>query len=262
MNPWQFAQQIKHVLEVAVWDGADGAAIFGDRGAVAVFAGMPTSEQLPIAYPFALVGIDSGDFDADHPDTLTQRFSLTIGALVAGDRMGEMAIIGGPVRSGAKKSANRGVAEISARARSYVQSLTGADGCRVLLSGVTTSPPVQVQTSSHLAMEQTTLEAVCTSQPYYDPPQRLRWSGGKWRWEGAQCQARYDFVEFVLVRKPGAQPSASPDDGTIVYTGTDAEWTGTQAGGSTYTCFAGYSDRGTTSETYSDPVRGAYRVPT
>lgn len=260
MNPWQFAQQIKFILERATWDGSGGQLMFGGTGSVAVFAGMPTSEQVPIAYPWALVGIDSGTFDPDHPDVLTQNFTLTIGALVAGDRMGEHAIIGGPA-STLQKSGNRGVAEVSARARSYVQALTGADGCRVQLSGVTTSPPTAVDGARHLAMEQTTLSAVCTAQPFYDHPQRLRYSGGQWKWAGDHCAARFDFLQFRLVRKAGTSAPASPSDGTTIYTGTAQGWTGASTAGNAYAVFADYNARGgATVEASSATVVGSSRV--
>jgi len=260
VNPWQFAQQVKHVLQRAVWDGTDGQLLFGATGSVAVFAGMPTPDQVPIAYPWALVGIDGGEFDPDHPDIMTHRFSVTIGALVAGDRMGEMALIGGSAAA-LTRSGNRGVAEVSARARQYVQALTGADGCRVVLQGVSTSPPAAMDGARHLAMEQTMLQAVCTAQPFYDHPQRLKYAGGKWTWSADHCKARFDFLQFRLVRKAGTSAPISPSDGTTVYTGTALEFTGAATAGNTYGIFADYNARGGTAvEASSSSVVGSFRV--
>lgn len=259
MNPIQFAQQIKHELERVRWNAGAAEPVFGTHGSVAVFAGDATEEQIPGGLPMALVLIDSADVDEDEPTLLTQRITVAVGAEVAGDRMGEHALIGGAARD-LGRSAGRGTGEIMGRVREAVGSLTGADGCRVLLSATSTGEPKPLGRGRHVALEQLTLSAVCTSEPSYSPPQRLRHEGGVWKWEGSHCLARFDFAKFRLVRKPGTRPSSNPDDGVSVYEGTATSWTGTSAAGSAYTVFALYDSRGGGQiEGASEPEVGSFR---
>jgi len=261
MNPWQMAQQIKHLLQLVTWQQGDRDRIFGRNGSVAVFAGQPTEEQIPAGFPWAMVGIDSADFDPENPTVVNQRFNVIVAAEVAGDRSGEQAIIGGPARD-LGRSAGRGSSEIAGWVRLALQDLNGADGAKVMLSGLSTSAPTTLGRGRHMVMDELTFSAVCTSHAYYAAPQELYWQGGAWRWTGHQCQSRYDFVQFSLVRKAGEEKSRRPSDGTIVYTGTDLTWTGPQVGGSTYTIFAEYASRsGGTIESASLPEVGSYRMP-
>lgn len=258
MNPVQMAQQIKHRLEQLAWPGGSEAAVFGTHGSVAVFAGAPTEEQIPPGFPWAMVGIDSGEMDPDDPGLIRQRFTVVCAAEVAGDRMGENAIIGGSATD-IGRSAGRGVSEVASVARQAIESLTGADGAPIILSGVSTSSPAPMR-GRHMAMEEVALEALCTSAPHYSAPQHLRFDNGRWKWAGAHCTERFDFYRFRLVRKQGRFPSADPSDGTTVYTGTAAQSSVVQASGFTYTVFADYNSRGATSvEGSSSPEVGSFR---
>lgn len=263
MNPYQMAMQLRHLLQQATW-GDDLDLVFGANGSVAVFAGLPTEDQIPPGFPWALVGIDSAEMDPDDPDLLRQRFGIMVAAEVAGDRMGELSLIGGAV-SGLTGSAGRGLAEVMSRARAAVSKLTGHDGARILVSGVSTNAPQALGRGRHLSMAQIDLEALCTSDPHYTAPQHLRHSGGSWRWYGAHCSARFDFQQFRLVRKAGSTPPSSPSDGTVLYTGPLTSWTGAATTGNTYAIFADYNSRGSggagqTVEASSEPEVGAYRV--
>ena len=260
MSPLQLAQQIKHLLERATWSTGSQDVVFGARGSVAVFAGEPNEEQIPAGFPWALVGIDNGEVDPEDPGLITQRFTVTCAAEVAGDRMGEHAIIGGAAAD-IGRSAGRGVGEVAERVRATLQNLTGADGATILLSQIDLSTPTLIGRGRHLAMERTTLSAVCTSAPYFAPPQRLVWDLGKWKWGGAHCSARFDFYRYRLVRKFGRDYSRTPADGTVLYTGTTPEFVGVQNDGYTYTVFADYNSRGAaTVEGSSNPEVGAFRV--
>lgn len=262
MNTGQMAQQLKHLLEQVRWGAAEADLVFGSRGSVAVFAGVP--EHLPAGAPWCLVGIESAEVDEDEPGLLTQQFGLLVGAEVAGDRMGENALIGGAAAS-LGRSANRGVAEVAERARFAVQKLTGADGAKIQVSSVTAGPAGIGDRGRHVATMQIGLEAVCTSAPHYLAPQHMRYESGKWRWYGLHCEARFDWVRYRVVRKSGQDPSADPSDGTVVYTGTAAEWTGSRVNGQTYTVFADYNSRGSGGggvivEGSSWPDVGSYRT--
>lgn len=269
MNPIQFAQQIKFELERMLWPAAPvpgpiqvaaGKAVFGTHGSVAVFAGSPTPEQIPPGLPMALVQIEGGDMDAEDPEIIMQRFAVVVGAEVAGDRMGEHAIIGGAARD-LNRSAGRGTGEIMARVRAAVGSLTGADGCRVLLASTGTGEVQPMGNGRHIALERLELSAYCTSEPSFVAPQRLRRGFLQWEWDGEHCSSRFDFLRYRLVRRSGQQPSRTPTDGSTVYLGTEPRWTGGGSSGSTYTIFAEFNSRGgELAEGHSEPEVGSFRV--
>lgn len=260
MNAWQMAQQIKHVLQQVRWPIGSQGLVFGTRGSVAVFAGSPTEEQIPPGFPWALVGIDSADVDEDDPGLITQRFALIVAAEVAGDRLGEHAIIGGPARN-LGRSAGRGVGEVMERVRFAVEDLNGADGAKIQLSSSSMGAPTAIGNGRHMVLAELGLTAVCTSAADYSAPQQLLWDLGRWTWLGDHCSLRYDFKQFRLVRKTGEEPSRDADDGDLLYTGTDPFWEGQQSAGSTYTVFADYCSRANADiEGSSGPEVGSYRV--
>ena len=78
MNPWQMAQQIKHKLTTVAWTVGATDVVFGTRG-VHVFAGRPTEEQIPAGFPWALVGIDGGNADPDHPEFINPDLQHIVG---------------------------------------------------------------------------------------------------------------------------------------------------------------------------------------
>ena len=264
MNPWQMALQLRHVLRQIAWPVGAEALVFGEHQ-VAIFGGQPTGAAHPANWPWCLIGIGNALPDEDHPDLLRQNFGLTVAADVIGDRLGQSAIVGGPAAD-VGKSAGRGVHELAGEVRRAVSSLTGADGARILVTGIESGPVLAVEGGKHLATVEIGLAAWCTATPYYVAPQRLRYLVSKWMWNGAHCEARFDFWRYQLVRKTGTNPSLDPTDGTIVYTGATPSFTGPQISGQTYTVFAEYNARGIASfstETFegrSAPERGSYRV--
>jgi hypothetical protein len=260
LNPWQFAQQLAHELAAVSWQAEDGEPVFGPRG-VYVYAGELSAEEMPLGFPFALVRIGDASADTDDPDLLEQSFAIVTVAQVAGDRLGSAAVRGGGTND-LGKSANRGAAELLERVQSAVGDLTGADGCKVLLS-TSSASATQVQAPGrHIAFQQLDLTATCTASLQYASPQWLRFvaEDNVWRWEGRHCSSRYDFVQFRLVRKAGTSPSTDPSDGTLLYTGTAPEYVGPSISNYTYTVFADYSARGAGIEGTSTPERGAWRT--
>ena len=263
MNPWQMAQQIKHLLQAVTWQQGASAVVFGQRGVV-VYAGSPPSDNaVPPGFPCALVTIGAGTPDRDHPDILSQRFGLAVIAEVAGDPFGEFAVLGG-ARTDLGVSAGAGVAEVSERARAAVQALTGADGAHIIVSSVGTSAPRTFgQDGRHVAIEEFELEAWCTAQPEYSAPQEVVVSGSTWTWEGAHCSDRFDFLQYRLGFVTGSTPASSPADcDGFVYTGTAATATHAPVSGRAYSVFADYDPRSTGSIANSSDgsVVGAFRV--
>lgn len=254
------AQQIKHKLQTVAWLTGSAKVVFGtQQGQVAVFTGTPTQEQTPQAFPFCMVGIDGGDPDEDHNEFMEQRFSLLFGADVAGDPLGEFALIGGSTGN-LGTSAGRGVVELAARVRAAVEDLTGADGARMLLGTIRTGVPT-ILDGKHCALSEITLTATCTSQLHYDAPQEIAHDGSDWTWVGTHCSNRFDFLQYRLYSVSGTAPSTAPGIDTLLYTGTAATFTGAATNGLTYTVFADYNGRGAaTVEDSSEPEVGAYKA--
>jgi len=247
MNPWQMAQQIKHELETVVW-GTAGDVVFGNQGSVVVFEGAPNADQIPNAMPAALVVISDYDSDDDHPDVLTQQFQVMIAAEVAGDPMGEFAIIGGSAPD-LDESSGRGTHELAERVRHALNTLTGADGAKVILSGGGGGGAAPLGDGRHVAWTQCNFEAVCTSQLAYAAPQHLAYAGAggghAWTWEGAHCSDRFDFVRYQIEGNASGTPPETLGSGDIVfYQGTAATSAFVGSSGYGYTVFAEYSARG------------------
>lgn len=265
MNPTQLAQQIKATLESLRWTHGSKDLVFGATGNVAVVAGQPLDSRLPPGMPCALVSVEGGQFDEADPATMEARLRVFVLQEVAGDRMGEHSVIGG-AQSDPGRSAGKGVGEILAACVMALKDLTGADGAQVQLSGSTMGSPAPIG-ESRVVMQEFEIAAVCTSEAHYAAPQRLRYEVEpvwRWKWDGAHCASRFDFLQYRMVRKHGTTPSIDPTDGTVVYTGTAPQFLTTteHASGYVYTVFADYNARGGSAvEGSSLPEVGAWRAP-
>jgi len=243
MNGAQLAQQLKFELETVVWNVPGGTVVFGDD-AVRVVQGEPSEDQLPGVYPCALVVIGSGNGDPWDSNIINQSVTVICVAAVAGDPMGENAVIGGSTDD-LTKSYGRGSSEITERARYAVRNLTGADGCSLLVGSVDVGTPKNIK-GLQCVSEEFEVQAVCTSDAHYTAPVEFAYAGSTWTWIGADmCRGRFDFVEYDLVWKTGATAPTDPADGTSAGTVSGAETiTGVAAlAGKTYCIFAVYNSR-------------------
>ena len=259
MNPWQMAQQLKHELAQVAWPGGAREVVFGSRG-VFVYAGAPpTDEQHPPGFPFALVTIGGGSPDDDDPDLIEQTFSIVSAVEVAGDPLGENAVIGGG-RSDYGKSAGAGVAEVAERVRAAVQSLTAYDGAAVVVSGSGTGAPSVMGRGRQLALDEFTVSALCTSAPRYTAPQELTLTGDVWSWSGAWTTPRFDFIQYTLGYTSSAEPVSTVSElDAIVYAGTNTEVVGSAIAGRIYQVFASYNGHGGASPSdYSTAETGSF----
>lgn len=256
MNPNQMAQQLKHALATVEWPGGD--VVFG-ASSVLVYAGTITADQHPPAFPFALVTIGAGTPDRDDPELLEQSFSILTAVEAAGDPMGEHAIIGS-ARAAAGSSRGAGLAEVAERVRSAVQKLTTYTGGALIVSGSGAGAPSALGNGRHVAFDEFRVQALCTSQPFFTAPQRLRLVGDTWSWRGSPCSDRFDFVQFRLGYVSGDTPAASIDDMEgFVYTGTATEHSAAPVPGRVYHLFADYRSRGAgTFDASSAPELGSY----
>ena len=246
MNPFQMALQIREELRTIAWPTGSADVVFGTHR-VAVFVGTPTEEQIPPGFPWCLVGLSNGDPDEDAPELIEQQFALVTGVEVAGDPLGEFAMIGGSVAE-LGKSAGRGLLEIEERVRAAVQDLTGEDGAKIILSASSYGPPTLLGRQLHLAWSEITLTALCTSALHYAAPQVLARSGTTWTWEGTHVSDRFDFRRYTLGYVAGATPVETIAElDTVVYQDTAATTTHTVVASQAYSVFAEYNARGAAS---------------
>lgn len=239
------AQQMRHLLETATWPEGSGALVFGTR-MVFVLAGPPDEDELPGGFPFAIVNLGGGTADPDDPNLLQQTFDVLTVADVAGDAMGQSALLGG-AKGVSGTSANRGVLELNDRVRDALKDLRGADGCTLQLHATATGSPVRLGRGRHMAIGETSFTAWVTAAPSYTPPTRLAESSNTWTWTGTQCSSRFDFLQYRLGYVDGSDPAQAPGDlDTVVYTGTAATTTHTPVAGKAYSVFADYGTRGST----------------
>lgn len=242
MNPWQMALQIREELRTVTWPGGSTKLVFGTG--VHVFAGTPTEDQIPARFPWALVGVDGGTADESHPEFLEQSFTILIAANVAGDAIGEQALVGGPT-SELGISGGRGAMELAERARSAIQNLTGADGAKVMVTAQSTGVPTLLA-GRHYVLDETTVTALCTSALHYAAPQELSHDGSTWTWEGAHCSDRFDFKQYriyshtSIMNGPGTAATGTP---ILLDTVTTASFTGAATSSLFYHVFADYSAR-------------------
>lgn len=256
MNPWQMAQQLKHELATVTWPGTT-ATVFGTRS-VFVYAGAPPSEEEhPPAFPFCLVTIGTGTPDEDHPELITQSFNVVTAVEVAGDPLGEQAVIGS-ARASSGRSAGAGIAQVAERVRFAIQNLTTYDGASIIVSGSGIGSPSTLGRGRQVVFDEYTVEALCTSQPHYPAPQQLTASGETFSWEPALSTNRYDLTRYTLAYRNGDTPGRSiVDMDATVYQGTDLETVHLAAAGRVYHIFAEYSGVAG-AQTYSSAELGSY----
>jgi len=256
VNPWQLAQQIKYELGLVKWSGGSKGFVFGTS--VYVYAGAPNAEDRPPAFPFALVAVGSGTPDADDPDLIEQQFSIATAVEVAGDPLGELAVIGSS-RADLGKSAGAGSAEVAERVRATWQALTTYDGASIAVSGSGISGSAALGEGRAVAFDEYTITALCTSAPSYTAPQTLKVAGDTWSWSGPWCSARFDFVSYTLGFKLGTTPATDAADlDGVVYTGTNTETVAAPVSGRVYHIFANYASRGTAVEGSSPVELGSF----
>jgi len=249
MNPEQMARQIRHELEQVTWPAGSQALVFGSQGRVRIYSDLPTEEQIPPVFPAAMVGIKSGTPDRDLPEFMHQQFTVTALAMVGGDPMGQHSVVGGATAD-VGTSAGKGVMELAERVRYVLKNIMGATGSKVHMHLSSTETPVSIA-GKHLVANDTGIEAMCTSDLYYAPPQQFVNSGSSWTWVGAQhCRSRHDFVSYALAYIVGSTPAEDFSSYTQVESSVTTEAiTHVAVPGRVYTVFAEYNRHGRSGET-------------
>lgn len=218
MNPAQILKQVRKIIREVRWPGGSADLVVGLN--VFITEGATSEQDVPSVSPFVFITAGPTEAHPKEPGVLTIDVVVTICASVAGDPLGQAAIVGG-VRLDTGKSAGRGVLEVESPILTRLQQLTGADGTPVVLSLVSGTPTTQLGNRT-VAQRTWTVRVLCTVEPEYDPPRNLVTAAGAaghavLTWKNPPD--RFDFRRVLLVRKAGATPPASVTDGTVVYTG-------------------------------------------
>ena len=269
MNPWQCAQQLKYLLQVAVWpDGAAGP-VFSD---VRVTQGPLESASGALRYPLAIIRVTTSEPDRQNPGLLTERFEVVLAVAHAGDQIGEMSMIGGQ-RSSQAQSYGRGLMEVEERLRVAVSELNSTSGISVVESATSAAEAGYQDGVGYVATRAYTLDARLTTTRKYPTPNgenALTATGGvgtvSLSW--AALTPRFDAHpavalpvldargSFYLVRKSGSTAPSSVSDGTTVYSGgfSTSYSASVAAGTYTYGLFTQFDEfgDGVTSLRYSD----------
>lgn len=248
MNVWQVSRQLAFVLRIATWDG--GEVVFGSV-AVTVRPHEDAMEQL--MFPVALIRPLAADVDPEHDEEmelLQQRFAVRVMVAVAGDALGETAILGANRAVGDTGSAGRGVLEVEEELADAINRLNGIDGIEVLLrarSAVDVDPDDEV---GYVAIREYLVEALTTTNRFYHAPTRFTAVGGS----GSVTLAwtlppnRFDRVRVMLRRAAGGTPPATPTSDIEVPLGTPLPTgfvdTGLAPGTFSYSLFGVYDDFG------------------
>lgn len=255
------AQQIKYRLGKVKWESGSLELVFGTNGVLIYAGNSPTEEELPSSTPFALVSVGSSSSDSDHPDHISQTFSVVCAVDVHGDPLGEFAVIGSSTAD-IGNSGGAGILEVSERVRSCLQNLSGSDGAYFSLVSSGVGSPGLIGKGRSFAYEETNLTGYCTSQPYFDAPQNFLISGGTLSWSGQNCDSRFDFLQFRVGYVGGGTPAASSSVWTNIYTGGSTTISHSPSSNRAYSVVAQYASRGgITSQNESSPSAvGAFRL--
>lgn len=249
MNIWQIARQLGYLIDLSRWD--DGTTrVFAEESIVVTDAESVLDvldERL--TEPIVLIIPSGGPSDPQHgeePDLLTPTVTVVLVTRNLNLRMGEGAFIGAN-REGINDSRGRGVLEIAPKIASALKRLTVDSGV-VMQNRMQGDGGIKKDfQDSAYAIQETTFEVVCTSQPYYTPCRRFlatpRTGEVTLTWKNPP--ARYDRYRVRLLRKSGAVAPTSITDGTVLAAGATSESfvdSGLAAGTYSYSVFMTYDD--------------------
>lgn len=261
MNPWQLSKQLRYLLRARTWNISGGGLVFGS---VHITNRLPKDAYKTLRLPFCLISVGDAEPDPQHPGYVLQRFGFTYCSQVAGDKLGEFALIGGALSGGRTRSPGKGLLEVEEELDRAIEKLQEDSGVKIWSKWTSEGESGLMEGHGYVALRTKVITARCTSRRYYHPPLRVQATGGgpitiTW----ADPPARWDSVSTggIMIRKNvGATFPTSPTDGDLVaevdrgvQTYEDSDL---QGGTFTYyySVFAAYDNRigGENKESYSD----------
>lgn len=262
MNRWQALQQVRYLLETAVWPEGAAATILAARGTPGYHprSGIVSSSAFDPALlgklrpPFAFVGDAGGTPDAEHPELVEARISVTLFLEHFGDPYGEAMLLGAQRETDSGTSVRRGLLEAWPGLVASVVRRGREAGLAISSTEERDSAPVLARPGVHSAMLAKECVLVMpiadTAAGEYPPARYLRGSaaGGTVTLLWSAPPVRYDYTSAVVavVRKASSAPT-SITDGTELSTSATSGYTNAPGAGTWYYGIApAYSEPGAT----------------
>ena len=253
MNEWQAAKQIQSTVRGITWEG--GNVLFPAKS-VKITAGVEFKKVKHMRCPIFLLKILTGSVDPEHHDSeefSSSQFQATVFTKVAGDAVGEHAIMGAN-RQGDSRGA--GLLEVQAQLFTELKLLNALEGFSLQLlavsrTGMETDAMSYVAHRSYLWAADLTLGG-----KHYPAASGLTAVvvGGNVTLAWVLPTLRYDLVGAVLRRASGSTAPAAYNAGTGVTLASQLDTSVVDTPGSgtwSYALFIEYAD-GTTN--YSTSV--------
>lgn len=253
MTGWQLCRQIRKILREQTWPDSPNEVVFGAR--VYVSVAVADDQAGRIGFPFALVAPGSAEQDEQSPTLELSSINVVLATAVAGDHVGEAALLGGPRgSSGSGSSRGRGLLELEEALHDAVGTLTGANGVGLRVAWRSAPEARVVAGVGYVVSRGYTLEAVTTRDRSYPAAPRLAATaagGGAVSLSWALPPDRYDRLRMILRRSSGATAPTGPTDGTGVTLSGDLATSVTDTPGAgtwSYSLFTAYDETGAGSE--------------
>lgn len=244
MNRFQAAAQVRYLLRNCVW--TDAGLLFA-APSVVVTNGIDSKMVGDLRYPVAFVRPGAATADptmaGERPDLVQIEFSVTLGAMNAGDQFGEVPLLGANRVSG---STGRGLLEIEEVMYAALFQNGPASGLPIIFRGASYTIPRLVDGLGYLVFGDYTFSFKGTLARTYEKPSGFARTGsGATAVLSWNATPRWDFYGFVLRRASGATPPATIADGTGVTLSSITATSKTDSPGAgtwSYSLFSQYDD--------------------
>ena len=217
--------------------------------------------------PLALIRPDTAESDPkfdEQPGLIRATVIVRLVAAVAGDEVGENALIGGNRVDGLYGARNRGLFEIEEEMYGAIGKLNEISGIKIAArekGAVLAEVDAQL---GYVCFRDYSFELWCTKNRFYHGPTRVTATGaaGQVALTWTLPPDRFDRNTMYLRRAAGATPPALVTDGTAVTLSsalaTSVTDSGLAAGAYSYSLFCGYDDfEEDTVRSYSEAVSKA-----
>lgn len=247
MNDWQMFRQLQATLQAAVWPGS-AATVFAPSSVV-IIGGLPIERIInSIRMPACALAPGGSTSDPDHneePALIRQDVDIKLVQLVAGDAVGEHAVMGAGRQSNSAEG--RGILEIGERLLAEVsilnKTIEGFDMLFRARSGVAVDMVSQGYLASRAyafdgwaGVERTYQMAGAMAAAATGTDVLLSWT---------LPTSRFDISKAILRRASGSTPPPTVTDGSGVVLAADLSESVTDTPGAgtwSYSLFVQYND--------------------
>lgn len=249
MNCWQLLRRLKVGLQARRWGGsASGQPVFAPHSVVLTVA--PSAEGFEhLVRPAVMLAPLDANRDPEFReagDLLTQRISATLLVSVAGDDLGEFALMGG-ARQSAVQSAGRGLLEVEAELLAAIQSIGNGAGVTIQHVFSSALDARLEESAAYSVLRGYAFDALLNTFRSYDEARDFAGSvaAGAVSLSWAAPSDTTGLVSYVLRRISGSVPVATASEGTSVSLSTPLATSKSESPGAgtwSYSLFAGYDD--------------------